>query len=365
MWLTETHIPQPKEIREADDRLDVRTFIGDASQGIAYRWTGDFHRAKDFLIALNKRIDKSQSEQRLKQGAKALSLKEKFHLHRQSQASRARLQARLLIRVEPDLKIDLKRAPDVSQALSAALEHVPGESFDLSLRELLGMIGAHEWRKKGLLVPALGEKIHSHYGVFAPVRGEYLDLVAEAKLPSRCETAFDIGTGTGVLAAILAKRGLSKIVATDSESRALRCAKENIVRLGYEKQVEFLATEFFPPGQADLIVCNPPWVPARPTSRLENAVYDFESSMLRGFLKDAGAHLNDNGEVWLILSDLAELLGLRAPEDLPTWITSAGLEVVEVLSTSPRHPKSKDDSDPLFEARSQETTKLWKLRLKS
>lgn len=366
MWLTETQIPQPKEIRDADDRLDVRRFIGDASQGIAFRWTGDFHRAKDFLIALNKRIDKQQDGRSIKssQGA-SLSLKEKFHLHRQSQASRARLQARLVVRVESDLKILLSRAPDVSEALREALEFIPSEGFDISLRELLGIIGAHEWRKKGLLVPALGERIYAHYGVFAPVRGEYLDLVGEAPIPDGCKTAFDIGTGTGVIAAILAKRGLKKVVATDSEARALKCAGENIRRLGFESQIEVQATAFFPQGKADLIVCNPPWVPARPTSRLENAVYDFESAMLRGFLSDVAKHLNASGEVWLILSNLAELLGLRAPHDLQGWITSAGLEIVGSLQTEPRHAKARDEEDPLFEARSKEITVLWKLRLKS
>lgn len=365
MWLTETHIPQPKEIRDADDRLDVRTFIGEASQGIAFRWTGDFHRAKDFLIALNKRIDKNQSEQRAKRAWGGLSLREKFHLHRQSQSSRARLQARLLVRVEPDLKVLLSRAPDVSEALSEALESIPSEGFDISLRELLGMIGANEWRKKGLLVPALGERIFAHYGVFAPVRGEYLDLVGKAEIPEVCDVAFDIGTGTGVIAAILAKRGLKKVIATDSEPRALKCAYENIRRLGFDQQVEVQATAFFPQGKAGLIVCNPPWVPARPTSRLENAVYDFESAMLRGFLNNVANHLAENGEVWLILSNLAELLGLREPGDLHSWIESAGLEAIGSIQTEPRHAKAKDKEDPLFEARSREVTSLWKLRLKS
>ena len=52
-----------------------------------------------------------------------------------------------------------------------------------SLRELLGLIGAHEWRKNGVEIPALGARIHPHYGVFAPVRSEYVELVAEAPLP--------------------------------------------------------------------------------------------------------------------------------------------------------------------------------------
>jgi methylase of polypeptide subunit release factors len=99
------------------------------------------------------------------------------------------------------------------------------------LRELLGLIGAHEWRAKGVEVPAAGGRIHPHYGVFAPVRREYVDLVAHAPLPAattKASVAFDIGTGTGVLAAVLARRGLARVIATDRDPRALACARANI-----------------------------------------------------------------------------------------------------------------------------------------
>jgi len=49
-------------------------------------------------------------------------------------------------------------------------------------------------------------------------------------LPSKA-LAFDIGTGTGVLAAVFAKRGVIKVIATDDDPRALDCAAENIARL--------------------------------------------------------------------------------------------------------------------------------------
>lgn len=38
------------------------------------------------------------------------------------------------------------------------------------------------------------------------------------------------------------------------------------------------------PGRAALIVCNPPWLPGWPASLLEQAVYDPDSRMLRGFI---------------------------------------------------------------------------------
>jgi methylase of polypeptide subunit release factors len=73
--------------------------------------------------------------------------------------------------------------------------------------------------------------------------------------------------GTGVLSAVLAHRGVQRVVATDQDPRALACARDNLQRLGLQERVEVVQADLFPTlalyGQAPLIVCNPPWVPAR------------------------------------------------------------------------------------------------------
>ena len=84
--------------------------------------------------------------------------------------------------------------------------------------------------------------------------------------------------------------------------------------------------------------------------------------MLRGFLDGLAAHLEPDGEGWLILSDLAEHLGLRPREQLLGWIAAAGLEVVTRHDTRPVHGKASDPDDPLHAARSKEVTSLWRLR---
>jgi methylase of polypeptide subunit release factors len=116
-----------------------------------------------------------------------------------------------------------------------------------------------------------------------------------------------------------------------------------------------------PEGRADLIVCNPPWLPVHPTSPIEQGVYDPDGTMLRGFLTGLSAHLLPGGEGWLILSDLAEHLGLRTRQQLLDAIQAASLRVVDKIDTKPRHPRSKDATDPLHTARSAETTSLWRL----
>jgi len=361
-WVTESDFSLPKKILLADDRLKADDFYRQASEGAAFIYKGDFQNAKQLLQAVQRRIDKSIQK---KSRTNSQSLRELFNQHRQSQSHRARLLSRLLICVEADYKINLSRAPDLRQAISEALEPTAEgefpEAFVVSLRELLGYIGAHEWRKKGIFIAALNDKIHPHYGIFSPIRDEYLDLINKAPLPAHLTCAFDIGTGTGVIAAILAKRGVKKIIATDLDPRALTCARANISRLGYTKQVEVIKADFFPPGIADLIVCNPPWVPARPTSRIEHAVYDENSRMLKGFLNGVREHLSEQGEAWLILSDLAEHLGLREPLEVESLITQAGLKIIKCLKTRPKHAKASDEDDPLHFARSKEITKLFRL----
>lgn len=274
----------------------------------------------------------------------------------------------ILIEVNTDHSISLRRAPDVAQA---CLEAYGKQSapYVISLRELLGVISAHEWRKTGVQVLTRDDeevRIHPHYGVFSPVRGEYIELVLKAPLPKAIKQhsiAFDIGTGTGVLAVVLALRDIQKIVATDLNERALTCAEDNVRQLGLNTQIEIQKANLFPEGKAALIVCNPPWLPARPSSSLEHAVYDPESQMLKGFLAKLKDHLLPEGEGWLILSDLAEHLGLRTREELLHWIGIAGLKVIERLDTKPTHQKAFDKTDALHAARSKEITSLWRLAI--
>ena len=367
LWRMDKGVPMPKKIVLADDTLTADSAFRLACAGHGLLWRGDFHNARQLLQALARRIDKPKKS-RVKATAEAAPIVPgaAFHAHRQAQSQRSRVLGSILIELGGDYGVALRRAPDVRQACTQAFGAADGHPSVLSLRSLQGVIGAFEWRKNGVEVPALGEnlRIHPHYGVFSPVRGEYVALVQQAPWPAAMavhSVAFDIGTGTGVLAAVLARRGAQTVVATDLAERALACARDNLQRLGLQNRVQLLQTDLFPPGQAALVVCNPPWLPARPTSVLEQAVYDEGCQMLQGFLADLPAHLAPGGEGWLILSDLAEHLGLRSRQALLGWIDAAGLVVLDRLDVRPVHAKAQDASDPLHAARAAEVTSLWRL----
>jgi precorrin-6B methylase 2 len=361
-WRAESGAAAPRRVVVADDTMAADTAYRLACEGTGLLWQGDFHNARQLLQALARRTERKPKKN--KKPESEVAPVQAFNAHRQALGQRARILAMVIVPMEGDYTIPLRRAPDLKLACTEAWGPANGESCMVSLRELLGVVGAHEWRKNGVEIAALGDapnnRIHPHYGVFSPVRGEYVDLVANAPIQNKT-LAFDIGVGTGVLSAVLAKRGVQRIVATDQDPRALACARENLKRLQRIDKVELVQTDLFPEGQAPLIVCNPPWVPARPSSPIEHAVYDEGSRMLRGFLSGLRAHLAPNGEGWLIMSDLAEHLGLRSREELLGWISEAGLQVVDRTDIKPRHGKATDEADPLHAARAKEVTSLWRL----
>ena len=360
VWQSEANTAPPKNVVIADDTTNAKVAYKLICEGTGFLYKGDFQNAKQLLQAITRKVDS-------KPIVAAENLTEAFHQHRARQIQRANITNKILIELNHGA-CDLKRAPDVKGAVTGALitnaklDKVPAKMV-LSLRELLGMVGAHEWRKKGVQIDALSANIHAHYGVYSPIRGEYLELINTANL-GNAKTAFDIGTGTGVIAAILVTRGIKAVIATDNNVRALNCAAENIEKLNLKQYITLEQANLFPGGskKADLIVCNPPWLPAKANAPIEHAIYDPQSTMLRGFLSGAKAYLNDNGEAWLILSDLAEHLGLRTHEELQKWIANAGLTVIEKLDIAPKHAKSSDQSDPLYAARVKEITSLYRLK---
>jgi methylase of polypeptide subunit release factors len=358
-WQSEAGNPAPKAVVIADDTTKADEAYRLACEGTALLYRGDFQNAKQLLQAITRRVDRKPVKP-------AATMLESFHQHRARQIGRANITNKVLIELKYG-QCDLPRAPDVKAAVHGALiidekkDKLPARLV-LSLRELLGMVGAYEWRKKGVSINALNANIHAHYGVYSPVRGEYLELIDQAPL-NHPQVTWDIGTGTGVIAAVLVTRGVKQVVATETNPRALVCASENIQRLNMQSNIQVVEADLFPEGKADLIVCNPPWLPAKANTTIEQAVYDPDSQMLKGFLNGLKAHLNPAGEAWLVMSDLAELIGLRKPDELAAWIAEAGLEIIERSDTQPKHGKAQDKQDPLFAARSKEVTSLYRLKL--
>nr|WP_209706817.1 class I SAM-dependent methyltransferase [Leucobacter exalbidus] len=359
-----------------DDRLTADDAVKYAAQGISMLWLGDFHNAKQILGAIDRRVAKGGSGTRkrkrtLAEAAEAPETRaEEFYRLRQARAGRSRIMSMILVPLERDedgtAKLPLHRAPKIGAVIDFGYKEQTwsdGGRAIVSLQELIGVQGAHQWYVNGVDVPALDARIHPHYGTFMPTRNEYVDLVNQAPMGD-LDLAFDIGTGTGVLAALLVARGVRDVIGTDIHQRSVDCANDNFARLGMQNYAVAQVTDMFPEGRAPLVVCNPPWLPGSATTTLDAAVYDPGSKMLLQFLAGLPDHLTEFGEGWLLLSDLAEILGLRTRQMLLDAIDQAGLEVYDRLDTYPTHGRATDTTDVLHEARSREVTSLWRLRVK-
>lgn len=436
-WISESASRPPARAVAADDAMNADTAFRLACEGCALIWRGDFQNARQLLDAMARRADRKKNKKKKAPEHPA----EAFHRHRMDRSRRARILGMILVEVLPDGRIPLRRAPDVRQAVSEALgsalepsdepfggpyggppaDHPAGPAL-ISLREILGMIGAHEWRRKGIGIPFLKTRIYPHYGVFPPTRSEYVELAAKAPLPAvfhrycppgslpagpgdpgnpgtainpagppgseeyrgkppdpvpiapdPAPMAMDIGTGTGVLSALLAERGVPRILATDNDPRAVACARENMRRAGLDDRVRVVCADLFPakeyvsgelsgyPEKASLIVFNPPWIPAKPVTQKERAVYDPKSAALHRFLRRMPERLDPEGEAWLLISDLAERLGLRPAGALTGAFGKAGLKVIARIDAPPVHNRSRNPDDPLHFARHTEVVSLWRL----
>ena len=121
----------------------------------------------------------------------------------------------------------------------------------------------------------------------------------------------DLGTGTGAIAiTLLAERPDAIGVATDLSPDALAVARENAARLGAADRLTLLEGSWFTPvsGAFDIILSNPPYIPADEIAGLAPDVRNFDPALAlsggtdgldpyRTIAAGAGVHLDGGGHV--------------------------------------------------------------------
>jgi release factor glutamine methyltransferase len=102
-------------------------------------------------------------------------------------------------------------------------------------------------------------------------------IEAALKFARGAKTIVDIGTGSGAIAVTLALEMGARAIATDISERAVRVAATNAWRLA--AQVEFVVSDLgstLASSSFDLVVSNPPYVPAADKSNLQKEVREYE-----------------------------------------------------------------------------------------
>jgi len=339
-WISESDAAPPTRIVPLDDRSPREEARRVIRQGAAIWWRGDYHRGRRLLDHLEERLG---PRPRVPEGA---TLAERWRAEREARGGIAELLGRVLLVVEPDGSLRSRRAPDTRRAVELAWPEAIGRRAALPLRTLVGALGAAGWTDAGLEVPGLEGRLTPLYGVFSPTRSAYVRLL-DGLGDVTGRSVLDVGCGTGVLSLVLLQRGARHALGVDIDPRAVRAARLNAERLGLADRFEARVADLFPEGlRADLIVFNPPWIPEAPRTRLDRAVFDPGGATLARFLATVGDHLADGGEAALLVSDLPERLGLRAPDAITRAARDAGLAVEERLAVPADHPRAHRGDDP-------------------
>ncbi len=108
-----------------------------------------------------------------------------------------------------------------------------------------------------------------------------LEALAAAGPAPFTPLVLDVGTGSGCIAlALAAENPFVQVVAVDIDEAAVEVARRNATRLGLEGRVEVLRSDLFAALAAsrrfDVIVGNPPYVPAAEYEALEPNVREYE-----------------------------------------------------------------------------------------
>ena len=136
-------------------------------------------------------------------------------------------------------------------------------------------------------------------------REDSLLLEKEIKKYAKGKDVLDIGTGNGIQAIAAKKVGAKSILASDINQEAV----EQASKLG----INCIKSDLFSDikGKFDLIVFNPPYLPADKREDKESALTT--SGGKRGdeitlrFLKQSVKHLNEKGKILLLVSSLTPL----------------------------------------------------------
>jgi len=107
-------------------------------------------------------------------------------------------------------------------------------------------------------------------------------IEAALKVMPKAARLLDLGTGTGAIAiTLLAERPGATGTATDLSPDALAVARENAARLGVADRLSLVEGSWFAPvsGVFDIILSNPPYIPAGEIAGLSPDVRNFDPGL--------------------------------------------------------------------------------------
>lgn len=205
-------------------------------------------------------------------------------------------------------RLKVKKAPEIGWF---EILYPDVRDFCLPFPLVQGLNSSWQWYKEGVFIPLTGQILHPFYGTYFPSRYEHIRLFGEwlKKYPGEKSSVYDIGIGSGVLSYQLLKYGFSRIYGTDISPNAIIGVSEDLFKKGLSERIELSCGDLFADFRqpAELIVFNPPWIPASYSlSGMDKAVY-YEDDLFPRFFLEAQKHLLPEGKLVILFSNLAQL----------------------------------------------------------
>lgn len=150
-------------------------------------------------------------------------------------------------------------------------------------------------------------------GVYEPAEDTF--LLADNMDVCGGEYVLELGTGCGLLAILAAEAG-ARVIATDVNPAALRCARENARANDVNERIEFRPGSLFEPigGESfDLIIFNPPYLPVPRGDELDTPLdRAWEGgpngrAVIDRFLDELPEHLKPRGRILFVQSSLSNV----------------------------------------------------------
>ncbi len=189
------------------------------------------------------------------------------------------------------------------------------DEYYIGFADFLGMNGARQWYEKGIQYPMINHRLFPYYGVYFPTRYDHLRLFDQWLSSEKgFRRAIDIGAGCGILSFIMRKHGIGFIHATDTNPNAVFGLMEELHRHGvmhgdviFPEQADLFGS--FVPGPDDLVVFNPPWIPAKAETTMDSASY-FSDGFFDRFFNEIRTSCAKGTRIAILFSDFAQVAGI-------------------------------------------------------
>lgn len=239
--------------------------------------------------------------------------------------------------------------------------------FLLTFPQIQGLNSAWQWYSNGVIIPVLRNKVHPYYGVYFPTRFEHLQLFDNwlKHYSGPKKSAIDVGIGCGVLSLQLVKHGFQKSFGTDINPNAIIGLKAFMEGTKLSRMIEIDFGYLFGKWekQTELIVFNPPWLPAsHDLDRLDEAVY-YTNKLFPEFFHEAKKRLLPEGRIVLLFSNLGQITNVAKEHPIEKeLLDGTRFELDKCLKKSVKVASEKTKRNQHW--RSTEEVELWVLKHK-